>query len=264
MAVRHKQGCEKMSDSIQTQSIQPLDTCLLVDSRFHSRKQIETDLSKISLFINILDAACMREALAILAQNAPEACIIGPTVTPLRALEFLQMAKKATSEKSKCAYLAIGPEHSPLLIGLKELGINGTITMPYSLDKLSDTIVKTIVLINPDSLWKGNSKQSAIDGEESVFNATLILQRSVESLKELAHGLRLGRFGIAGNGKLTSQTAAALHLIVNTALPQPRSGIPEWKQNQRLLFLLFEKWVRQAAVHGEAKATANLRQQLLN
>ncbi len=126
-----------------------LARCILVESRFSSRRSIERDLRATQLFENIVEADSLDHGASSIRDSDADACIVGPSVTLERADQFIESLSDRTRSED-CAFLRlVAPERAD-----EECGKSHVVAAyPRSKAQFADSVVEAVVKANASGAW---------------------------------------------------------------------------------------------------------------
>lgn len=251
---------KNLIDSDHAVLLRPQELCIVIDSRYSSRKKIEQDIRETTLFVSVVEPQSLKDALKDYSRKEPNLCIIGPTVSPMHAKDFLLSARNMPFVGHTCSFIAIGSETSPAISELKALGVDKIIDRTYVLQTLSSSIIETSVQVDPRSPWHDYFESKIKREIESTSNSTAIYQISIDSLRDLSQGIRIGTYGLNLKGQLTLTSREAIAAIVKRALLGHNGQ--EVEPIYSFLYGTLENWLRECILFSEHQATRKLRNTL--
>lgn len=135
-----------------------LNRCLLVDSRFSSRKAFHRRIEQMNLFREVVDASSLSDASQRLDQSAFELCVVGPSVSGKRSLEFVRRYRSESTNKESALLVAKSAGlDDPGLEELRQLQADVCASMNNQAE-LADAIVVAVIKANPNSPWMEQAK----------------------------------------------------------------------------------------------------------
>ncbi len=241
----------------------PLSVCIVIDSRFSSRKKVLKDLEENSLFSSVQEAPSFDYGLAMIKQGDADICFIGPSVSVKGATTFV---KKAKASPSKCTLLAMTKKPQTIQ-ALKDSGIDGVIEGEYTKDYLSKVVIQSVVRTNPNSSWATVYERTdsgifkSIPKEPTMMESVLV--RAASTLKAVAEGIKSGRYGLTESGAPNDATKRVMKRMIIETVADKATG-NEAETLKDYLEDTFFSWVVDFVNISEAHAKEQLKIRLLN
>lgn len=254
-----------MNDSPNISLYPALQRCILVESRFVLRQELYEHLKATNLFHEVIEAESLAHGIELIEQCGANACVVGPGVSPDKAVSFCLKARQNEAGLA-VAYLAlVKPDHD-IEKSLIQAGYNHIFSANNFSLGLFDAVVNAVVKNDPQGNWAKIRLQGAMAYERqlatrdvSQFNRSYLV--TSRSLKALSEGIRQNKYGLHLDGRLTSETNAAIDAITSEALGDITDNRELDKLSVQFRSYLVE-WVKDTSMVDEAYATQELRQRL--
>ena len=207
----------------------PSGTCLLVDSRFSSRRSFFNLLTDTKLFLNVVEARSLEDAKARLVGGWFDACLIGPSVRQQSGEGFVADVHKRIPD-SKCALVVFTNSKEQTSAEVYKWA-HRVCQVPGSQTELAETLVIAVLCANDQSTWKdtvlqlrpalfeevrawgvqqkqllATAKDQAIKGTAIAFSIPDVMSESIQILERLIDAYSGPNGAIANNG--TVKTSA--------------------------------------------------------
>ena len=126
-----------------------LSCCVLIESRFSSRRSICGDLKASQLFQLHTEAESVTHASSILRSSYVDACVIGPSVNKQTAEAFIKSVSDRTTSPD-CAFIALIAGETNDYI---DSPVHAVTKYPCSKSLLTSTLVNGVIRANANSPW---------------------------------------------------------------------------------------------------------------
>ena len=249
-----------------------LGCCVLVDARHSSRLDIIKDLKASLLFEDILEAKSLNDAEVLLERHRPDACFIGPSVSPDRAIEFITAGKKKDG-LNDCAFIALINMDPAVRENLLQNGAHRVIERPYSKFLFVKEVINAIIAANEGHPWKALAVSLGLIQEEENLSAPAINPLLAASqpaaageipattdFNKLLSSLNLNDLGAAG-GTPSLGTIEKIKGLINSLLPE-RSDGASLQELRMFLEGEIQQWITDQQVVSREMATKNLKRKL--
>ena len=211
---------------------------VVIDARHGSRQQILKDLKSSGLFEVVTEAKSLDDGIRILSNHEVDACLLGPSVTPARAGDFIQRSGQSIYSPD-CAFVAILPEDSTHEAELTASGAHGVVTWPCSKRRFTELMVRAVVAANSASPWAHillDAEERGVDiftssesmglGDTERRDREILVQLTIERLIErpslevssAVETIKSGTFGFDAKGKPSAASVQAVCDLANIAL----------------------------------------------
>ena len=239
----------------------PMNRCLVVESRFSSRKEIVKDLESTALFAEVVPATSAAEGKALLRSDNLDAGVFGPALSMETTFGLLQAARE-NNRDSHCTLIVIRYEDSPQENELLNSGAHAVVRWPYTPGEFVDGVTGAISKNRGQESAQQTTAIAATRSESSSRpTAPAWVARTSGSLRRLADGAAKGEFLLDALGRPTRKTAAEIEHVLNTAfLGNEADDIDRLKTELRGAL---RSWFEDLHYEGENSATTRLRQKLL-
>lgn len=109
--------------------------CVVLDSRFTSRKKLAKDIGCTNLFELIVHAPSLEDGPSIVASSQVDLCIVGPSMTDSKAKSFLDSVTSNNSSE-ETAFLAITGKENTDAIQFFKHGVHEVLESYSSIEEL--------------------------------------------------------------------------------------------------------------------------------
>jgi hypothetical protein len=159
-----------------------IGSCLLIDSRFSSRRSFLDGLRSTKLFLDVIEAESIEDARDRLIGGWFDACLIGPSLKS-GTCESLVASTQGKMPSSKCAFIVFtnSQEHTSNEV-LKWAHRVGQI--PGSTMELAEALVVAVLSANSQSIWKDTVLEIRPDLVHQAIQATALKQQLLLSRKD--------------------------------------------------------------------------------
>lgn len=244
----------------------PLACCVVVESRFSTRTELTKTLRSAQLFDSILEPPSLTDALAELAKGEVDAVIVGNSVTPVRAAEFLREAVRV-GKSSNCAFIALASDADDSNEVLKPGELcHRVLPWPSSRRDLADGVVSAVVAANREGTWARVQKSGPSAkpvGATPASSLQSIFAGNITDLDDIVRAVRDGELGLGSHRGPTAVAKARLDAVVSGVFGETLKG--EKIARFRTYFAnALELWFIDLCTNGEEKARNTLRQSLFS
>lgn len=245
-------------------AVPTLKTCLLVDSRFSSRRQILADLEETKMFEDVVVASSLEAGLEEMVAHQANSCVIGPSVTINRAMDFIERGRELpTPESGKTAFIGIVRPDQPEAQLIFAESLDGLMEYPYAKEILTETLLESVAKAVPDGPW-AKFLATVNDRKPEVSALSLAMwEAASSSLKEIALGVRTGIYGLDSVGRITIDTENAIRMLTAQCL-RGHSDTPDYRRFKDFVTECIREWTLDTILESEASATSRLKEKLLS
>lgn len=261
---------KKTTDEIFATDFPALFMAVIIDARYSSRQELLKDLKATALFENIVEAKSLSDGLKLLASEAVDVCLLGPSLNVANVARFIEQG--TASEKSKdCAFVALN-QNDPQRAGeLSACGAQRVLHLPASKRQLSEEIVRAVIAANKNSPWSSillnaEGEQDDSPGLSLVPAKSAAEELSIkeipEDLSDLLRSLESSQSDFKPESYRQSGKAKALaQLLLNSLLTKvdietTSSAFKTFMEEAAL------EWLEDAKLYSPRDATAELRKKL--
>lgn len=274
-----------------------LHRCMLVESRYSMRADVVKALRAAMLFENIVEAASLRDGIEQLATSSFDACIVGTSVTPSKAIDFISRAQQATQGRD-CAFIVLAREGDEAIVMPASAAPCHTVQWPCTTKSLFDGIVIAVVKSNGEKSWTGVLQHSppemqdaqASEGIEAPIDPmdalppaspqelelpqklhqrsdgeilSSLLSGGFADLGDIVARVERKELGLDANRRPTAPSAEALQQILTTIIP-PHLESKRIRDFRMYFDGALSLWFVDLCTYGAAIATNNLRHSLFD
>ena len=248
-----------------------LGCCVLVDARYSSRLDIIKDLKASLLFEEILEAKSLSDAEVLLNRHRPDACFIGPSVTPDRAIEFITEGKKKDG-LGDCAFIALINADSAVRENLLNNGAHRVIERPYSKYLFVKEVIGAIITANAGHPWKALAVSLGLIQDDDLstpaINPLLASAhpadnadgRTSPDVNKLLSALNFSELASTG-GAPSLETIEKIKGLINSLLPE-RADDASLQELRLFLEGEIHHWITDQQVVSREMATKNLKRKI--
>lgn len=227
-----------------------LQSGLVVDSNFASRKELLVDVQASGLVGNVIEAKSIGDGLHSLKLGDVDACFIGPSLSKIKKLEFLKRGT-ALVRYTPCTFIAVLKDTTILPSDLIEAGAHGILKKPYTTDRFS-AIVRQAV-----------SQSQAIEGTgTSMPKLSHVLEQAASGLRDVMQNIESGRLVIHSDGTPSLATRDAIRLVFEETLAHD-SGVRKFGSTDHFFVTGIIDWFTEQVHMSARDATDSLRKRLL-
>lgn len=224
-------------------ALSPLSTCLLVESKFSSRRSMMRKLSRKGLFKQLVEGQSVMHGLSLLANQAFNACIIGPSVTTKKAVTLLQKAKRIPTN-SRCAFIAVVKSGTREEKQLCSVGCHATLdNEDVSAEAIAIAVIQAVAKADTQGSWARAIRDGATSRES--IEETLVaaaLRATIKGLEEIQRGLKSGEYGLDRFGHVSLATENHIRMMVTNALRRYESS-PRFSEFKEFYIEVLKDWV---------------------
>ena len=279
-----------------------LHMCVVIDARHGSRVDIVKDIKSSALFEEVVEAQSLRNGLQLLDLQNVDVLILGPSVSPTKAAEFIQRGKQSVSSRD-CAFIATIRASDTAKNAAEDLykaGAHAVISRPCTKMVFTEGIVRGVVAANANGAWAGillsaeakgldmfgnvaMRKASpadplgvvkVIDGDdtdEELFDEptkvarslSAVLQKTQSLLNELISGAESGRLTLDPEGSPTASTTRAIAAIIQNGM-QELADDPALAEVRVFYTEALTQWFVDFVQLSQREASERLRERLLS
>lgn len=186
-----------------------LSACVVLDARFSSRQDIIKDLKASLLFEDIIEAKSLDDAVYLLIHRQPDACFVGPTISPDKAIEFIRDGKKKI-HTGDCAFVAIIEENPLMRDNLLANGAHEVIERPCSKYTFTMGVIAAIIRANAGHPWSKMATSLGLDLDSLTNLGSVKIQADKPVSDELLPGSVIVKDQIAEDPTIGIGIPAAL------------------------------------------------------
>lgn len=259
---------EKVADELLPK-FPALSLCTVIDSRFSSRRDIISALKATDLFSELIEATSVEHGVNIVRNQAVDACIIGPSVSPGTIASFVQKSLESRAADDTAFIAVLDQEAADEKEFLTMCGIHGVLRKPFTRRVLYDGVVESVVKANANSPWapllKAQKEREAAAGgaKQQESGVGLVLKKAFPALKQIALGYKRGTFGLEYDGTPTEATRREISKFVRQLTNHLAHSTADSVTLSTFLDAVITNWFTQMALSTEKEATAELRNQLM-
>ena len=260
--------------------------CLLVDSRFSSRRTFFNLLTETKLFLNVVEAESLEDAQTRLIGGWFDACLIGPSVKQKPGAGLVEDMHKRMPA-SKCALIVFTNSKEKTSEEVYKWA-HKVCQVPGTQSELAETLVIAVLCANNQSIWKDTvfqlrpslfeevrawglnrqqliaaSKDGTIKGAAVKFSITNVMNESIEILERLIDAYN-GSSGAIGNDGKVKPSAI---IDVRTATDKLFAGFMVNKEissfKNYFATVLLETLIK-VPIEGKEEAVKNFRKSILS
>lgn len=224
-------------------------------------------LRSSQLFDTVIEPSSVSAALIELAEREVDAVIVGNSVTPVRATEFVREALRV-GRSSNCAFLSLVTDETHEQAVRSCDSYHQVLSWPCTRQALSNGIVAAVVAANKDGLWAGvRAKQqttvpsAAPAGSSNPLEA--LFSGKITDLEGIVRAVQTGELGLGPNRAPTPEAQERLHSVVDGVFRGQLKGAKV--ASFKVYFMqALELWFIDLCTLGEEQARNTLRQSLFS
>jgi len=219
-----------------------VESGLVVESRFTTRKRIIRDLQDNALISDVIEAKSVSDGLRYLKSSNIDACFLGPTLKERVAIDFVHEGL-ASAKNRNCAFVAVvnSVERSPeyqrnpgdsaaYLDALLRAGAHGTLRMPYVQRTLTQVVNRAVKRAQENKEVRTQQLQSDLRALDYSQNQLAKLSGGLDApvsqrfqklsadLKRVAGDIESGRLVLRGDGEPSLATLDSIRLAFEQLL----------------------------------------------
>ena len=252
-----------METSFDPSPYPPLACCMIVESRFGTRSEVTKTLRASQLFDTIIEPSSVSAALLELAEREVDAVIVGNSVTPMRATEFVREALRV-SRASHCAFLSLATDDAHAESLRTDESYHQVLRWPCARNELSTGIISAVVAANREGLWAGvQAKQQPDPARFAPSPLERLFSGNITDLEGIVRAVQAGELGLEANRAPTKEARERLAAVINGVFSGQLRGAKIEKF--KLYFgQALELWFIDLCTLGEEQARNTLRQSLFS
>jgi hypothetical protein len=253
---------ESKTGPAQTPGSAPLvNGGLVVDASFRSRRRLMTDLHESGIVKELVEAQSVGNGLELLISRLLSLCVIGPTLTPQSAVEFVTRGRQVTAGK-ECAFVAVVSENSAAAEALAGAGAAQLLTFPYEPTDFRAAILDSLELSRQEAAdYRPPLVEPAIALPDSLAG---ILIRAAREFRTIALEIERGGLKLTAGGEPTLSTREAIRRVIERAVDSHGFDSQVRGSFENFFVSAAVNWFVERAHSSERSCTENLRRRLIS